>query len=146
MPAKNPRVSITLSPLVAAQLRRISELTGNSQSALVAELLDGNEAVFARLIRVLEAANEARASLRESLNTELELAQGKLERQMHLVLDLVDHHAPLIDPVEQVQRRAGRGMPEAPASRPFRARATPLSNRGVRSDTKTGKSPIRTRT
>lgn len=146
MPAKNPRLSITLQPLLAAQLRRLSELTGNSQSALVAELLEGSDGVFARVIRVLEAAQEARANLRDSLAAELDLAQGKLERQLHLTLDFVDHHAPLIDPAEHVQRRAGRGRPKASRARPSSVVATPLSNRGVRSDTKTGKSPSGTRT
>lgn len=146
MPAKNPRVSITLQPVLVAQLRRLSELTGNSQSALVGELLEGSEAVFARLIRVLEAANDARDAVRENLVRDLDNAQGTMERQLGLALDLVDHHAPLIEMAERVQRRAGRAKPQAARARPSRGVATPLSNRGVRSDRKTGKKPIGTRT
>ena len=59
MPAKNPRLTITLQPVLAAQLRRLSELTGNSQSALIAELLEGSEPIFTRMIQVLEAAEQA---------------------------------------------------------------------------------------
>ena len=56
MATKNPRLTITLTPSLAAQLRRLSELTGNSQSSLIAELLDGSGPVFDKMIQVLEAA------------------------------------------------------------------------------------------
>ena len=56
MATKNPRLTITLQPSLAAQLRRLSELTGNSQSSLIAELLEGSGPVFDRMIKVMEAA------------------------------------------------------------------------------------------
>jgi hypothetical protein len=146
MPTKNPRISIMVPPLLAAQLRRLSELTGNSQSALVGELLEGSETVFARLIRVLEAAQEARHSMRDSLVNDLENAQGRVEQQLGLALDLVDHHAPLLDGVEDIKRRAGRGGSAAATARAPAASVTPLSNRGVRSNRKTGKNVMPTRT
>ena len=56
MTTKNPRLTITLEPALAAQIKRMSELTGNSQSAIISELLDGSAPVFERVIKVLEAA------------------------------------------------------------------------------------------
>ena len=56
MTTQNPRLTITLQPTIAAQLKELSRLTGNSQSSLIAELLDGSSAVFARVIQVLTAA------------------------------------------------------------------------------------------
>ncbi len=154
MPAKHPRLTITIDPTVHAQLRRISELTGNSQSALIAELLTGTEPVFARLITVLEAANDVRSTLKGQLAKDLHLAQEKLERGIgikeaqlaHAVMnvgmaqDFVDRTLPLFG----VQHR-GRGAGGGPAQRggdgvPASA-STPMSNRGVRSTKKTSQSP-----
>ena len=59
MPTPNPRLTITLEPSTAAQLRRMSELTGNSQSSMISELLSQSAPVFDRLITVLEAAEVA---------------------------------------------------------------------------------------
>ena len=60
MATSNPRLTITLEPSTAAQLRRMSELTGNSQSQMVSEILAQSSEVFERMIRVLEAAEVAR--------------------------------------------------------------------------------------
>ena len=138
MPAKNPRLTITLQPLIAAQLRRLSELTGNSQSSLISELLDGSAPVFERMIRVIEAAQQAQQSIKGSLVAGLDDAQTKVEQQLGLVLDIFDDATrPLLDQVEQVQRRArkasgGRPLAGGPGGR--EGESTPLSNRGVRSD------------
>ena len=64
MATKNPRLTITLQPSLAAQLRRLSELTGNSQSGLIAELLEGSGPVFDRMIKVMEAAKTAKEAMR----------------------------------------------------------------------------------
>lgn len=129
MPAKNPRLTITLKPTLGAQLRRLSELTGNSQSALIADLLEGSAPVFGRLITVLEAAQLAKGELRGSVAIDLGAAQSKLEAQLGLALDTVDDgFRPILDAAEVVHRRsAGAG-----GDRTRRA-STPMSNRGVRS-------------
>ena len=64
MTTKNPRLTITLQPALSAQFRRLSELTGQSQSSIIAELLSGSEPVLERMIRVLEAAEAAKGELR----------------------------------------------------------------------------------
>jgi hypothetical protein len=141
MPATNPRLTITLQPATAARLRRISELTGNSQSALIAEILDGSAHVFDRLIRVLEAAESMKGEVRERVGAEMEAAQRKLEKQLGLQLETFDTATGnLLADVEAVRRRVARRA--APAGG---GRSTPMSNRGVRSTTKPGKSPAKTR-
>lgn len=137
MPAKNPRLTITLQPTLAAQLRRLSELTGNSQSALIAELLEGSTPVFDRMIALLEAAHQAKEAIRGQAIEGLDEAQGKLERQLGLALDTWDAAAaPLLEQMEDVKRRAARrpsGGPRERGAAEGRSAATPPSNRGVRS-------------
>jgi hypothetical protein len=141
MPATNPRLTITLQPRLAAQLRRLSQLTGNSQSSLIAELLEGSTAVFDRLIAILEAAEQAKgtveASLKGKLTSDMDAAQAQIEKQLGLALETFDSMGDdLITELEQVKRRSGRrGAPlrgEPPARS---AGTTPMSNRGVRSST-----------
>jgi hypothetical protein len=138
MTTQNPRLTITLQPSLAAQLRRLSQLTGNSQSSLISELLDGSAPVFDRLIRVLTAAEGAKASLRGHLAMDMAEAQARVEKQLGLDLDaLGDGLQPLLDEFEVIRRRRGKGLVAGarahaqtfPATEP-----TPISNRGVRSD------------
>lgn len=123
MPTLNPRLTITLKPQLAAQLRRLSELTGNSQSALIAEMLEGSSVAFDKFIRVLEAARDAKESMRGHIPAELELAHQRIEQQLGLDLGgSGDVSRPVLDVAENINRRS------APVA------STPISNRGVRSD------------
>lgn len=153
MSTTKPRITITLEETTALQLRRLSALTKNSQSALVAEVLEQAGPVFERLIVVLEAAEKATRSLPKGAVEGLELAQQRIEKQLGLALDdFTQATAPLFEQ-EKVQRRARKGAPlagvvfaqeaapEAPAKAARKAprkqasapSPTPLSNRGVRS-------------
>ena len=147
MPAKNPRLTITLEPSVAGQLRRISELTGNSQASLIADLLSGTSSTFDRLITVLQAANDAKAAIKGQLGNELHLAQNKIEEQLgfHLEDTFFAEGRALLDEAEKVNRRARRKSSTAPAGVAPERSATPLSNRGVRSTPKSSKKPTATR-
>lgn len=149
MPTNNPRITVTLAPGTHAQLRRLSELTGNSQSALVSELLDASAPVFDRTIRILEAASQAKVEMGEKVKGDLEHAQAKLEKQLGIVFEVYeDVTRPLLKEAEAVRRRARRerasGLPAAAAARKSGG-ATPLSNRGVRSQGKTAKKSTRRR-
>lgn len=143
MTTKNPRLTITLQPTIAAQLKELSRLTGNSQSSLIAELLDGSTAVFDRVIQVLTAAEGAKQALKGKLSEDMEQAQSRVEAQLGLVMEEFDSSTgSLIDQMEEIKRRARRqGQPEAaaPAARPRARSATPPSNRGVRYDPTTTK-------
>ena len=99
---------MTLTPTTAAQLRRLSELTGSSQASLISELLEGQELVFAKLIHVLEAAHLAKGQMIEGLKEDMEKAQAQIEGQLGLVLDHFDDgFAPLVAEAEKIRRRAG---------------------------------------
>lgn len=138
MPAKNPRLTITLQPALSAQLRRLSELTGNSQSSIIAELLEGSGPIFDRMIQVLEAAQSAKAAMRGKIALDMETAQAKIEGALGVVLDGFDQYTgSLLDEAEAVQRRARRGHANAGRGGASAASPTPLSNRGVRSGPQT---------
>jgi len=144
MPTQNPRLTVTLEPAVSACLRRLSEVTGNSQSKLIAELLEGSVPVFQRVIATIEAAKTASAEIRGRLADDMGKAQERMEQQLGLVMGEFDAAAaPLLEGVETVKRRGRKGTGRATASvsaapapatggrRP--ASVTPPSNRGVRS-------------
>lgn len=154
MPTNNPRVNVTLSPAMSARLKRISELTGNSQSALIATLLDAQADTFDRLIRVLEAAEKAKEHAESVLTgsqlaQELQAAQAKIESQLGLALEEFDAVTDnLLRDAEAIARRGRPGGKSAPAPTvrtAGRRGSTPISNRGVRSTPKTPKKPTRTR-
>lgn len=133
----NPRLTITLEPSTAAQLRRMSELTGNSRSQMVAEILSQSSPVFDRMIRVLEAAEGAKQAAREETASRLARAQETVEEQLGLLLGSMDDMSrPLLEEAEKVRRRKARRGPETGASgaraAPGRGAPTPMSNRGVR--------------
>ena len=139
MPAKNPRLTITLQPSLAAQLRRLSELTGNSQSGIIGDLLEGTGPVFDRMIEVLEAAKTATQSMKGKLAGDMERAQGRMESALGVVMDGFDEFTgSLINEAEAVTRRARRkgaaGVARTPARGLDGEQSTPISNRGVRLD------------
>lgn len=135
MATKNPRLTITLTPSLAAQIRRLSELTGNSQSSLIAELLDGSGPVFDKMIQVLEAAAIAKDSIRGRIAGELDEAQKKLEGAFSMAQEGFDLFTkPLLDEAEAVGRRARQGQAKAGRGGRGGTPPTPISNRGVRLD------------
>lgn len=137
MPTKNPRLTVTLQPATSAQLSELSRLTGDSQSAIIADILEKSAPVFDRVIRVLSAAEEAKAELKGRMASDLDKAQAKIERQLGLALDGLDEYTgSLLDEVEAVRRRARRAPTDGKRSAAVGARGartTPPSNRGVRS-------------
>jgi hypothetical protein len=144
MPAKNPRLTVTLAPETQARLRRISALTGNSQSSLIGTLLDTQGAVFDRLIRVLEAAEQAKEVMKgKQLAEDMKAAQERIESQFGLALEDFDvATGSLLKEAEAIKRRSQGGAKKS-AKAPSRSAAaavpTPISNRGVRSTPKKSK-------
>lgn len=150
MATKNPRLTITLQPSLAAQLRRLSELTGNSQSSLIAELLEGSGPVFDRMIKVMEAAKTAKEAMRGKIAGDIEAAQSKIEGALGVALEGFDSFTgSLLDEAETVTRRARRqgaaSVARAPAGGLGAAAPTPISNRGVRYDPKATKTIAQSR-
>jgi predicted DNA-binding protein len=143
MPTTNPRITITLRPELHAILQRLSNATGNSQSAIVADLLEASTGVFERMIHTLEAAERMRAqglAMPAEMQGSLQSAQARIEEQLGLLAeDFPEGCVSLLDQAEFVQRRSrkgGRGEDSARggaprSSGPLVGLSTPLSNRGV---------------
>lgn len=98
MPAKNPRLSVVLSPALVATLTAISEETGESTSSIVREVLTQAAPAFERMLQLVRAAKAAQgqigAGLAESLGRVVDDLQDALavadSRQARAVADLVD--------------------------------------------------------
>lgn len=132
MTTKNPRLTITLQPALSAQFRRLSELTGQSQSSIISELLSGSEPVLERMIRVLEAAEAAKGAIKGRVARGLDDAQAKLEGALDIALTG-------FDVMEQAFDEIAEKAPKKVAS-------TPLSNRGVRNSSRPLKNKEKTST
>ena len=117
MPTLKPRLTITITDDLACQLRELSRLTGNSQSALIADLLAGSWPVFDRMIEVLRAAETAKMAMHGHLANSMGETQDQIDEKLGIVRQEVAQR-----PVERDARRI--------------LEATPLSNRGVRSGRK----------
>ena len=144
MPTLNPRISVTLTPAVSAVLKELSVLSGNSQSSMVAELLETSVPIFEKVCTVLRAAATVQESAKTQFRVNLERAHEALEAQMGLELGRVDEIArPLLEAAEKVQRRGGGRARTGGRSGPLTGQAsdektlakpasrTPVSNRGV---------------
>jgi hypothetical protein len=117
MPTANPRITITLTPETAAMLRELSAVTGNSQSAIVADLMAMSVPVFERVVAGIKAAQGLEASARAEIASGLQRAQEKLEDQLGLAMETMDtSFRPLLEHAEKVNRRKGRAKGGAPAS------------------------------
>jgi hypothetical protein len=135
MATSKPRLSVTLSEPTAAMLRELSELTGNSQSAIVGELLEMSQGVFTRMVRLLRAARRAKESGTSEIISGIEDAQAVMEMQLGLALGEPDgKEENLLRDLERVHRRGTRegagGERSAPAPGPA-PDLPPISNRGV---------------
>lgn len=63
MPSKNPRLSVVLTPSVAATLAALSEETGDSASSLVRGLLEQTEPALQRMLQLVRAAKQAKGHI-----------------------------------------------------------------------------------
>lgn len=146
MPALNPRITCTVTPRVDAVLKQFAALTGKSKSSIIGEILDESFPMFAKMVKVFEAAQRAQKDMASNIVQPFTKAHEHLEGQLNLVIDSVNFAADdLLRDVENIGRRKGRtadGVPRVAtvpaAGRPPR----PLSNRGGRTpDTTRDKNP-----
>lgn len=155
MATQNPRITVTLQPETYALVRELSRLNGASLSATIGGMLDEVSPVLHRVVKVLHAAEMAKASVRGNLVSDLEAAQSKVEERLGLALDaFTGCEQPLLDMFDQVERRSpktsGKSGVAAPAGEGSRASGrvlggrspTPPSNRGVRFDPEKPKKPV----
>lgn len=148
VPTLNPRITITLTPAVAAVLRELSKLAGNSQSAIVGELLETSLPVFERVVAALRAASTIQESARTEIAAGLDRAQTKLEGQLGLMLgDMDETMRPLLEQAEKVTRRGAATGDRAIARAAGGARkrvTTPVPLTGGSGPPKVGKNGQRT--
>lgn len=106
----NPRVSVTLKPKTAAILRRLSAVTGNSVSSIIADLLEDTEAVWERAAVTLEAAQNVMAEARAKAVEGQREDQRAIHRKVFGLEDSdYDTAQPdLLADVETIKRRAAR--------------------------------------
>lgn len=109
MPTLNPRLTVTLSPSMSAVLSRLTEMTGQSKSSIIAEVLQGTQPVMERMIQVLEAADKAKNALRKEVSSGFEEAETALNEQLGLTMDMF-HKASgdLIENMETISRRGAK--------------------------------------
>ena len=120
MPTKNPRLSVVLSPSLAATLAALSEATGDSASSLVRSLLEQTEPALQRMLQLVNAANQAKGSIGAGVGQSLNRVVTDLED----ALVLADHRVgravrDLVETAEAVKgrrRRTAGGACRAPAA------------------------------
>lgn len=79
MAAKNPRLSVVLTPSLAATLAQISEVSGESASAVVRGLLLQSEPALGRMLELLKAASRAKDLVGSGLGDTLSRVVDDLE-------------------------------------------------------------------
>jgi hypothetical protein len=139
MPTKNPRIAVTLKPSSALVLRTMAKLSKRSQSAIVSDMIEQGMPIFQRVVRVLQAAQEAQRGASRRVVDGLSAAQDHIERQLGLMeQDLDTRTGDLLGGLETIHRKsAGR-----PGSRGAAAGSPPLLTGGV--DTPAPNRAIRT--
>lgn len=124
MPATNPRISVTVVPSVDALLSRLSSLTGQSKSSFIAEILESSMPVLERMVTVLDAAQQAKDTLKSQTVRDMEAAESRLQEMLGITMDIFDQtSAPILEEAERIKRRkagaaAGDAQSRAPAGEP----------------------------
>lgn len=127
MPATNPRISVTVVPSVEALLSRLSALTGQSKSSFVAEVLESSIPVLERMVTVLDAAQQAKHTLKAQTVRDMEAAESRLQEMLGITMDIFDQtSAPILEEAERIKRRrAGAAGGNAQARIPAAEAAQP---------------------
>jgi predicted transcriptional regulator len=82
MPATSPRITVTITDELSVALKRLSQLTRQSQSSLVGELLAQSLPVFERMVQLMEAVsaiNEKVDKSAKSIREGMDAAHSQLE-------------------------------------------------------------------
>lgn len=122
MPATNPRISVTVTPSVEAALARLSAATGQSKSSFIADLLESSMPVIERMATVIEAAKQAKDTLKSQTLKDMEEAESRLHDMLGVTMDIFNESTePILKEADRVQRRARGARSEA--GRPAASRA-----------------------
>jgi hypothetical protein len=109
MPSKNPRLSVVLSPAVAATLAAISKETGDSASSLVRGLLDQTAPALERMLELVRAAKAAKGQIGEGVRGSMDRVVNDLQDALALANDRTGRVvADLVSQAETVKARRRR--------------------------------------
>lgn len=110
MATKNPRISVMIKPESEAILTRLSAVTGQSKSSIIAEFLEDTcMPMLERLVIVLEAASSA------TDDAKLALRQGFADAE-HKLANIAGVKIPLpVDRSEAVENSKGGDLSRAKA-------------------------------
>lgn len=111
MPSKNPRLSVVLTPSVAATLASLSAATGDSASSLVRGLLEQVEPALQRMLQLVIAAKQAQGQIGAGAQASMSRVIDDLEDAM-AVADSRTGRV-LRDLVSEVEGVKGRRRPAA---------------------------------
>lgn len=79
MPAKNKRVSVTLTESQFSVVSRLARVNKQSMSSIIGELVETSEPVLRRVADLCEFAEKAREEQRDVMKASLEEAAGEIE-------------------------------------------------------------------
>jgi len=82
MPSKNPRLSVVLSPALAATLAALSQETGDSAASLVRGILEQAEPALQRMLQLVKAAKQAQGQISAGVGQSLNRVLQDLEEAM----------------------------------------------------------------
>jgi urease gamma subunit len=109
MPTKNPRLSVVLSPSLAATLAAISDETGESASGLVRGFLEQSEPGLVRMLDLVRAAKSAKGQISEGLRGNMSRVVDDLQDALALADARTGRVvADLVATAEQVKGRRRR--------------------------------------
>lgn len=150
MATKNPRISVMLKPESDAILTRLSAVSKQSKSSIIAEFLEDTcMPMFERMVVVLEAAATATDGAKAAARQGFADAEEKLLGVVGMTTDLFDIAArPILEDAAEATGRTGRrgraatpAAGEEPARPPHVTRGSGTPNRQAKADI----APMKTR-
>jgi len=113
MPSKSPRLSVVLSPALAATLAAIAVETGESSSGLVRGILEQTAPALDQMLQLVRAAKAAKGQIGAGMASSMQRATDDLQDALAVGMSRADRlTADLVDQAEAVKGRrrpAGTG-------------------------------------
>lgn len=149
MATKNPRISVMLKPESDVILTRLSAVTKQSKSSIIAEFLEDTcMPMFERMVMVLEAAATATDDAKAAAKQGFADAEEKLLGVVGMTTDLFDVASrPIMESAESAADQTGRKGRAAARAAGLEPSLPPHVTRGSgtpNTGTKTSKSPMKT--
>ena len=99
MAAKNPRVQVSLSPATYELIKRLSDVTGESMSAIIGGIVEPSSATLVRLCSFMERAAAAPDEYKAGVAEDFERAYQRMEKMagdMEHLLSGLDSQPPYL--------------------------------------------------